>query len=107
MREVQYTGALAYANVNLTFYILNTPVEFNLKGCLLYQDLKFRIGSSDFWLGGRFLTSSDQLPELSMVIIDTNRRHGLTWHGWKGQPPDTRVAISTTAPIARSRSNSS
>lgn len=81
MREVQYTGALAYANVNLTFYFLNTPVEFNLKGGLLYQDLKFRIGSSDFWLGGRFSTSSDQLPKLSRVIIDTNCGNRLTWHG--------------------------
>jgi len=52
--RMRYKGALAYANVNSTFYYLDTPVDFNLKGGLLYQDLKLRIGSSDFWLGGRF-----------------------------------------------------
>jgi len=51
--RIRYVGALAYANINSTFYFLNVPFDFNLNGGLLYQAIKFRLGSSDFMLGPR------------------------------------------------------
>lgn len=51
--RIRYVGALAYANINSTFYFLNRPFDFNLKGGILYQAIKFRLGSSDFMLGPR------------------------------------------------------
>ena len=50
---IRYQGALAYANINSTFYFLNVPFDFNLKGSMLYQNIRFRLGRGDFFLGGR------------------------------------------------------
>ena len=52
--RIRYKGALAYVNIESTFYFANIPFNFNLKGGLLYQDIKFRLGSSDFMLGPRY-----------------------------------------------------
>ncbi len=59
--RIRYLGALARASVNLQFYgrgnnpILGTsPVKFNMDGWYLLQEIKFRLGDSDFFLGGRF-----------------------------------------------------
>jgi hypothetical protein len=52
---IRYKGALGYVNVESEFWFLNRPVEFNINGGLLYQDINFRIGKSDFWLGGRLV----------------------------------------------------
>jgi hypothetical protein len=52
--RIRYKGALAYVNVESTFYFANIPFGFALKGGVLYQDIKFRLGSSDFMLGGMF-----------------------------------------------------
>lgn len=51
--RIRYQGLLAYANVNSTFFFLNVPFDFNLKGGLFYQAMRFRLGSSDFFLGGK------------------------------------------------------
>ena len=50
---IRYQGALAYANINSTFFFLNVPFDFNLKGGILYQNLRFRLGAGDFFLGGK------------------------------------------------------
>ena len=52
---IRYKGALMYADVKSTYYILDRPFDFNLLGFALYQDLKFRLGKSDFFLGGKLL----------------------------------------------------
>ena len=51
--RIRYKGVLAYANINSTFYFLNLPFDFSLKGGLFYQDIRFRLGSSNFMLGPR------------------------------------------------------
>lgn len=53
--NIRYVGALAYADVKSTYYILDLPLDFNLKGFALLQDLKFRLGDSRFFLGGKLL----------------------------------------------------
>lgn len=51
--RVRYAGVLAYANVNSTFYLLDIPFGFNLEGGFVYQNIRFRLGSGDFFLGGK------------------------------------------------------
>ena len=50
---IRYQGALAYANINSTFFFLDVPFDFNLKGGILYQNIRFRLGRGDFFLGGK------------------------------------------------------
>ncbi|MEX1311353.1 MAG: BamA/TamA family outer membrane protein [Candidatus Sulfomarinibacteraceae bacterium] len=51
--RIRYAGFVAYANLNSTFYLLDLPFAFNLEGGVLYQNIRFRLGSSDFFLGGK------------------------------------------------------
>jgi hypothetical protein len=51
--RIRYQGAIAWADVNSTFYFLNVPFDFNLEGGILYQDIRFRIRGSDFFLGAK------------------------------------------------------
>jgi hypothetical protein len=46
-------GALAYADLKSTFYRLNIPFKFDIKGGIVYQDIRFRLGKSNFFLGGK------------------------------------------------------
>ena len=53
---IRYAGGLAYADVKSTYYTsLDLPLDFNLLAFGLYQDLKFRLGNSGFFLGGKLL----------------------------------------------------
>jgi hypothetical protein len=51
--RIRYAGAVVYSNVNATFYLLGRPLDFELKGGFLYQDIKLRIGSSRYFVGGK------------------------------------------------------
>ena len=53
--KMRYTGAVGYAHVVSTFYFNDQPAEFKLDTGLLFQDLKFRIGSSDIFVGGKLV----------------------------------------------------
>ena len=53
--RIRYVGAIGYAHVVSTFYFNDTPVEFKLNTGLLYQDMKFRIKKSNFFVGGKLL----------------------------------------------------
>ena len=52
---IRYVGALAYADVKSSYYILDRPLDFDLQGFAILQDLKFRLGDSRFFLGGKLL----------------------------------------------------
>ena len=49
--SIRYAGALAAARINSDFYVLGLPVAYSMEGGLLYQDVKFRLGKSKFFLG--------------------------------------------------------
>jgi hypothetical protein len=60
--RIRYTGAIARTNANLEFYgsgnsglVDIESVNLNLDAWLLFQQIKFRLGESDFFLGGRYL----------------------------------------------------
>lgn len=72
--RMRYTGAIGYAHIVSTFYFNDEPTDFKLDTGLFLQDLKFRIKSSDFWVGAKFVYLSPELlfdedlseyPELS------------------------------------------
>jgi hypothetical protein len=50
---IRYMGALAYAHLELAFYLFDVPFEFKIEGGLLIQDIRFRIAGSDFFLGAK------------------------------------------------------
>jgi hypothetical protein len=63
--RLRYMGALARTNANLSFYgagyttiLESEPVNLNMDAWLLLQQLKGRIGSSHFFMGGRYLLLS-------------------------------------------------
>lgn len=56
--SLRYRGFLLYGDINLDFYSLadrqlNRPIELNIKGPAVIQELKARLGSSEWFLGGR------------------------------------------------------
>jgi hypothetical protein len=59
---IRYTGALARTNANVGFYgsgslgiLDDEPVNLNLNAWLLFQQIKFRLPESDFFIGGKYL----------------------------------------------------
>ena len=54
-----------YMSVNLTFYPEDVPVEFSLDGFIIDQEIEFRIGASDLFLGGRYHYSNTQATRQS------------------------------------------
>ena len=59
---IRYAGAVAYTDVKSTYYIMDRPLDFGLSGFGIYQDIKFRLGKSPFFFGGKLLfmgTESD------------------------------------------------
>jgi hypothetical protein len=87
--RIRYKGALAYANINSTFYFLNIPFDFSLKGGLLFQDIRFRLGSSNFMLGPRlsYLNADGEFKRgndapvnfLERGVADSGLALGATW----------------------------
>jgi len=71
--RLRYVGAIGYAHVVTTFYFNDEPYDFTLDTGLLFQDLKFRIKKSDFWVGGKLvylrpdLVFDDDLEEIPEV----------------------------------------
>ena len=51
---IRYIGAAGLAALNLDFFVGDSPFAYSMEGSLLLQDLKFRLGQSNFFLGGRF-----------------------------------------------------
>jgi len=55
MDRIRYVGAIGYAHVVSTFYFSDQPYEFKLDTGLFYQDMKFRIKKSNFFVGGKLV----------------------------------------------------
>jgi hypothetical protein len=59
--RIRYTGGVIYPSVNLTFYgggdspIFKNGLDYNLEGWFLFQELVFRLRSSNFFLGPRLI----------------------------------------------------
>ena len=60
-------------NVYIDLYTQNRPFEMHMKGMFLYQDAKFRINESNFFLGASYLTASS---EVSFAFPDFEQDFG-------------------------------
>jgi hypothetical protein len=49
---IRYKGAIAYADLDAEFWFFNIPLDVDIAGAMVYQNLLFRIGDSDLFLGG-------------------------------------------------------
>jgi len=52
---IRTTTAVGAMDVNMNFYLRDLGLDMNLKGYMAYQELMYRIGTSDFFLGGNYL----------------------------------------------------
>lgn len=77
---LRYTGALAAMDINLTFYggadypRLSDGVGYNMKGWATFQQLIWRIGRNDLWIGPQliYLDADTRLEESSPQPIFDN-----------------------------------
>lgn len=60
--RIRYMGAVVRTSLNISFYgsgiiesLASNPVNLNLDAWLVLQQVKFRLGNSNFFLGGRYL----------------------------------------------------
>ena len=81
---LRYRGVLAYASPNLEFYSLprtgdlSQPIELNLRGPVVFQDLKYRLQDTHVFVGGRQLyrkvqgelANSPDLSRLPLAVQD-------------------------------------
>ena len=62
--SIRSTTAAAFLNVNANFYIptpiKDLPIDMNINGYVAYQELMFRLGESNFFLGGNYLYTDNQ-----------------------------------------------
>lgn len=74
--RVRYFGAVGYTNIDAEFWFLNLPFDAILAGVIVAQDLTFRLGDSNFFLGGKltYLNTDAELKlgleELPLTIAD-------------------------------------
>lgn len=61
--QIRYKGTLGYGVANLEYYAFGgKPVDFQLRFTLLFQQLLFRLGESDFFLGANLKFSKVSIP---------------------------------------------
>ena len=48
--HIRFTALAALADVYSTFYVLDRPFKFNLEGVLIYQETRFRLADSGWFL---------------------------------------------------------
>jgi hypothetical protein len=63
--SIRYGGGLSAARINSQIYLANLPLKFSMEARLVFQELKFRIGQSDFMIGG------------GLMYLDADNRFGL------------------------------
>ena len=77
--SIRYAGVVAGAHVNSEFYVFGLPVRYSMEGVLVYQDVKFRVGQSNFFLGAglsymnvdfALRTDSENIPPAG--LLDAN-----------------------------------
>ncbi len=71
---IRYKGAIGYADLDAEFWFFDLPLDVDLAGVIVSQNLLFRIGDSDLFLGGTLtylnttanLAPGDQEPSLEI-----------------------------------------
>ncbi len=68
--SIRYTGFIGVMNLNIDFYVGDQPIAFNIDGGFLLQQAHFRLGKSNFFVGGKwiFFDSTSKLRGLEEII---------------------------------------
>jgi hypothetical protein len=68
--RIRYTGFISVMNLNIDFYAGNQPIAFNIDGGFLLQQIKFRLGKSNFFVGGKwiFFDSTARIDGLDEIL---------------------------------------
>jgi hypothetical protein len=78
--KIRYVGAFGVINVNIDYYgRLPRPVELNISTWLILQQIQFRLGESNFFIGAKYLLSPTKntldfpidIPEFSGIVFET------------------------------------
>lgn len=78
--KIRYVGVVGFLNININYYgILPKPVEMNTSTWFLLQQIQFRLGESDFFMGAKYMLSPTQntfqlpidIPEFSGIEFST------------------------------------
>lgn len=78
--KIRYVGAIGVINVNIDYYgPLPKPVEMNVSTWLVLQQIQFRLGESNFFIGAKYFLSPTKntfklpidLPEFSGIEVET------------------------------------
>lgn len=77
---IRYVGALAITSLNLSIYADDQPLEFNIEGGFLFQELLFRISDSPWFVGGEYTLMDSEAkfdlgiddPEISPLALDSS-----------------------------------
>ena len=72
IRSTSFLGAM---DININFYLRNIGIDMKMKGYFAYQELMFRVGESNFFLGANYMYSdmkstrnSDEYPILNPLF---------------------------------------
>ena len=76
--SIRYAGGLATARVNSKIYLLNRPFGFSMETDIVYQEIKLRLGRSDWMFGA------------GLSWLDAQNRFGGTL---PGHPDDDRFRL--------------
>jgi hypothetical protein len=52
--RIRYLGVLAYMDLNLDYYVFSQPLRFELEGVFTIQDVRFRLGRTNWFLGANY-----------------------------------------------------
>ncbi|MEJ2483401.1 MAG: BamA/TamA family outer membrane protein [Gemmatimonadota bacterium] len=52
---IRSSSVVGYANINAEFWFFGLPLEVNLNGGLVSQDIRFRLGGSNFFAGAKVM----------------------------------------------------
>ena len=72
---IRSTTAVGALDINMNFYLHDIGIDMNLKGYAAYQEVMFRLGESNFFLGGNYVyvdidskKNSEELPILNPLF---------------------------------------
>jgi opacity protein-like surface antigen len=85
--RIRYVGAAAYADINASLYPADRELGFNLEGTFLFQDVKLRLGSSDFFLGGKLFALDTETAFRIQAPSEPPLPH------WEGDYQDVGLAV--------------
>ena len=68
--KIRYRGVIGYGDIKLNYYLFGkVPVNLNLKTFLFLQQGIFRLGDSNFFLGGKYLLTNVKIPVFDNIDL--------------------------------------